>query len=310
MALRLTGDGWHLPTGLLATTHILKPQRGHLNPVLRDSIAVNEHLCQSAAASLGLDAAHTSLEEFEDEQCLVAERFDRKSYRGEIHRSHFEDMCQALGVPGNQKYQSDGGPTPEAIVGLLRRENREDARKFFLSLYYNWLIGNPDGHSKNYGLLFDGPRSRLAPLYDLNSLAPYAGSGSEPIRPAMRFEERNPATLEEWGQTALHIGVDVTASELRDMAGALPQAFDNAAEQCPEWASETARRICETVAAHAGRKASDMGRQVPFSDLGQFATPLAPVEPAAVGTCGKTVKRTGKPCLLRPMHKGNCRSVL
>ena len=254
MALRRTDSGWHMPTGLLATTHILKPQRGHLNPVLRDSIAVNEHMCQTAAASLGLDAAHTSLEKFEDEQCLIAERFDRTSRRGEIYRLHFEDLCQALGVPGNQKYQSDGGPTPDGIVRLLRRENREDARKFFLSLYYNWLIGNPDGHSKNYGLLFEGPRSRLAPLYDMSSLAPYVDDVNEPMRPAMLFEGENPATLEEWERPALNIKVDVTANELRDMAKALPQAFDNAAAECPEWASAAARRICESVTAYAGRK--------------------------------------------------------
>ena len=30
MALRLTDDGWHLPTGSLATTHILKPCRSVL----------------------------------------------------------------------------------------------------------------------------------------------------------------------------------------------------------------------------------------------------------------------------------------
>lgn len=310
MALRLTDDGWHLPTGSLATTHILKPQSGHLNPVLRGSIAVNEHLCQTAAASLGLDAARTSLEAFEDERCLVAERFDRYPHGGEIRRSHFEDLCQALGVAANQKYQSDSGPTPETIVGLLNRENRGDARRFLLSLYYNWLIGNPDGHSKNYGLLFDGPRARLAPLYDLNSLAPYVGHGNEPLRPAMRFEGRNPTTLDEWEQTAGRLGTDVTADELRDMAEALPQAFDDAASRCPEWASEAARRVCDGVAAHAGRTVPVLGMAVSFSALEQDVPPLAPVGPAEVGTCGKTVKRTGKPCLLRPGHKGNCRSVL
>ena len=58
---------------------------------------------------------------------------------------------------------------------------------FFLSVFYNWLIGNTDGHSKNYGLLLDGSRPRLAPLYDLNSLAPYMNPGVELSRPAMRF---------------------------------------------------------------------------------------------------------------------------
>jgi len=300
MALRLTDDEWHLSTGSLATTHILKPQSGHLNPALRNSIAVNEHLCQTAAATLGLDAARTSLEAFEDEQCLVVERFDRNPHKGEVRRTHFEDLCQALGVPGNQKYQSNGGPTPEAIIGLLSRESREDPRKFFLSLFYNWLIGNPDGHSKNYGLLFDGPRTRLAPLYDLNSLAPYLPHESEAMRSAMRFEGRNPTTVDEWSQTAAHVGIDIAPSELREMREALPQALDDAAAQCPEWAAEAACRICEDVTAHAGRTVPGI--------TGEAALPLAP-ELANAGICNKTVKRTGKPCLLRPGHRGICRSV-
>ena len=105
MALRLTDDGWHLPTGSLATTHILKPQRGHLNSALRDSIAVNEHLCQMAAVSLGLKAAVTSLAVFEDETCLVTERFDRHADEGGVRRAHFEDLCQAMGFGPGLKYR-------------------------------------------------------------------------------------------------------------------------------------------------------------------------------------------------------------
>ena len=112
MALRLTDDGWHLPTGSLATTHILKPQSGHLSERLRDSIAVNEHLCQSAAATLGLNAARTSLEMFEDETCLVVERFDREVSGTEVRRVHFEDLCGAFGVATAQKYQEDGRSEP------------------------------------------------------------------------------------------------------------------------------------------------------------------------------------------------------
>ena len=119
MALRLTGEGWALPTGSVATTHIMKPQRGHLNHALRESIAVNEHLCQTVAASLGLDAASTRLEMFEDEPCLVVERFDRRRSEGAVQRGHFEDVCQALGLSPDLKYQSDGGPAPEDVIALL-----------------------------------------------------------------------------------------------------------------------------------------------------------------------------------------------
>ena len=259
MALRLTDDGWYLPTGSLASTHILKPQRGHLTVRLRDSVAVNEHLCQTAAATLGLDAARTSLEMFEDEVCLVVERFDRVNVGDEVRRCHFEDLCQTFGVSAAQKYQEDGGPSAEAIIALLRQENRNDTRMFFFSVFYNSLIGNTDGHSKNYGLLLDGPRLRLAPLYDLNSLAPYMNPRAELTRPAMRFAGTPPTTLEGWEQTAARLGIDVTADTLLNMAEALPDAFEDVASACPEWALETARKVCDSVVAHADSHPSGTG---------------------------------------------------
>ena len=310
MALRLTDDGWHLPTGSLATTHILKPQRGHLHPRLRDSIAVNEHLCQTAATALGLNAARTSLERFEDEVCLVGKRYDRETVGHEVRRSHFEDLCQAFGVPAAHKYHEDGGPSPEDIVDLLRQENRDDTRTFFLSVYWNWLIGNTDGHSKNYGLLLDGPRPRLAPLYDLNALAPYRQPGEQLRPPAMRFAGATPTTLEGWEQTAARLGIDVTADALRDMAEALPGAFEDAAAQCPEWASETAQRVCESVVGHAHKTVMGTGGAVASLTRERSASLVVAAEPQEIGICGKAVKRTGKPCLLRPKHRGKCRSVL
>ena len=307
MALRLTDDGWHLPTGSLATTHILKPQSGHLSERLRDSIAVNEHLCQTAAATLGLNAARTSLEMFEDETCLVVKRFDREVSRTEVRRVHFEDLCGAFGVATAQKYQEDGGPSPEDIIALLRQENRNDITMFFLSMFYNWLIGNTDGHSKNYGLLLDGSRPRLAPLYDLNSLAPYMNPGVELSRPAMRFAEANPTTLERWEQTAARHGIDVDIGTLTDMAEALPTAFETAAAQCPEWASETAHQVCEHVVAHADQTISTAAvSQAPTVNSSTFDMHDVP----EVQTCAKTVKRTGRPCLLDLNHRGRCRSVL
>ena len=311
MALRLTDDGWHLPTGSLATTHILKPQRGHLNLALRDSIAVNEHLCQTAAGTLGLDAAHTSLEVFEDEICLVTERFDRHVDEGGVRRSHFEDLCQALGFPPGLKYQSDGGPTPEAVIGLLREETgRGDPRNFFLAVFYNWLIGNADGHSKNYGVLLDGQRYRLAPLYDLSSTAPYVAPGAEPRPAAMRFAEPSPTTLKQWSQTAARLRVDVATDELQDMVEALPEAFESAAAQCPEWASAAAQSFCERVAAHAHKAALGTNAGPAFFALERDASRFTATGPLDNETCGETVKRTGKSCLLRRGHNGRHRSVL
>ena len=252
LALRLTDDGWCMPTGALPTSHILKPQSGHLNPALRDSIAVNEHLCQAAAASVGLQAASTSLEMFGDEPCLVTERFDRRVDGGTMRRVHCEDLCQAMGFSPRVRYQSDGGPSPEAIIGFLRRETRGDsARRFFLSCYYNWLIGNTDGHSKNYGLILDGSAPRLAPLYDLSSAVPYVDAGLLSARPAMRFADGDPVTLQQWEQAAARLSIGIAEGELEALAAALPGALADVSGQCPDWAIDQAWVIAETVSDHA-----------------------------------------------------------
>ena len=42
-----------------------------------------------------------------------------------------------------------------------------DIRDFVDGLVFNVLIGNADAHGKNYSMLYDGSRRRLAPFYDL-----------------------------------------------------------------------------------------------------------------------------------------------
>ena len=41
-------------------------------------------------------------------------------------------------------------------------------------IFFNYLIGAPDAHAKNYSLLHGRDVSYLAPLYDVASLLPYA----------------------------------------------------------------------------------------------------------------------------------------
>ena len=81
---------------------------------------LHEQLCLSAARLLGLPAAATSIEEFEDEAAGVVERFDRTVRDGELTRVRGEDICQALSVSPTLKYQSDGGPRPGKIAELIR----------------------------------------------------------------------------------------------------------------------------------------------------------------------------------------------
>ena len=167
-ALLREGSRWAVPSGIIATTHILKP------PVLGlRGFAENEHLCLRLAQALGLSAAISTIIEFDGEQVIVVERYDR----ADGLRIHQEDLCQAQGVSPRAKYESEGGPGAAAIISLLRDNSSdpgEDVQRFLSALALNWFIGGPDAHAKNYSVLI-APRGqvRLAPLYDLVSLLPY-----------------------------------------------------------------------------------------------------------------------------------------
>ncbi|MEX0705977.1 MAG: type II toxin-antitoxin system HipA family toxin, partial [Nitriliruptoraceae bacterium] len=175
LALRfeLSSGRWGTPHGSEPTTHILKPGISDI-----EGHALNEHLCLATARRLGLVAAASSIERFDDQIAVAIRRFDRTPHGGRLVRVHQEDMCQALGVHPDAKYEQDGGPSVADIVELLRTllpstEAADATARFLDGQLFNWLIGGTDGHAKNHGILLSGAQVRLAPLYDIASMLPY-----------------------------------------------------------------------------------------------------------------------------------------
>jgi serine/threonine-protein kinase HipA len=172
--IRLPAGQFARPRGGAPSTCLLKPDRGRY----RD-LAVNEAFCMRVAASAGNEVARTELVSAGAVQCLYVERFDRASGPdGEIVRLHQEDMCQALGILPEAKYESNGGPSIAQIVGLLRstgsRRAAVDVNAFVKAVLVSFLLGNSDAHGKNFALLYDPEAGiRLAPLYDVVSTAVY-----------------------------------------------------------------------------------------------------------------------------------------
>ena len=155
-----------LPRASESSTHILKPD-SHRFPGLRDL----EALGLALARAIGLDAAHARPMKVADHSALLIERYDRQPIAGATtRRLHQEDFCQALGYPGELKYQSQGGPGLAACSKLIRRLGLGPAAVQGLLDWaiFNALIGNADAHAKNLSLLRDiEGRLKLAPFYDL-----------------------------------------------------------------------------------------------------------------------------------------------
>ncbi len=170
-------NGWCLPKGTTATTHILKPELGKLPSGLDMTFSVeNEHFCMTLCRELGLDVAKSQIVDFDDVRVLAVERFDRIRARdGRLLRVPQEDFCQALSVPSTRKYNSDGGPGIRECLHLLNGSDyaEENRLAFLKAQIVFWLIGAPDGHAKNFSLfLTPGGRYRMTPLYDIMSTQP------------------------------------------------------------------------------------------------------------------------------------------
>jgi serine/threonine-protein kinase HipA len=148
-----------------------------------------------------------------------------------IIRLHQEDTCQSLAVPPTSKYQSDGGPSPLAIVGLLRDHSSDpgaDVETFVDALAFNWLVAGTDAHAKNYSVLIAaGGQVRLAPLYDLASALPYPGLDTPRLRLAMKIGSKYRLAeiqARHWHALWKSLGIDEDAalSRMKAMAERLP----------------------------------------------------------------------------------------
>lgn len=132
-----------------------------------------------AAARLGNEVAASELVQIDGWDVFVTERYDRAVIDGRWRRLHQEDLCQALSVSPDKKYQHrDGGPGLADIARLIRSlpfasDRRTIGGRFYRAFVFNVVAGCTDAHAKNYSLMLDGASVSLAPLYDLASYAAY-----------------------------------------------------------------------------------------------------------------------------------------
>ena len=195
-----------LPAPGQPTSHILKP------PIARFAgTTENEFFCMTLAAAIGLNVAPVEMRTVEGRPFLLIDRYDRaRDPSGQLIRLHQEDFAQALGVPSQRKYASEGGPTFADSFALLRRAATRPARdilKLLDAAIFNLIIGNADAHSKNFSLLHQGGAIMLAPLYDLLSTVAYPD-----LSPKLAMKIAGKATLNEikshhWGVFADQVGI-------------------------------------------------------------------------------------------------------
>jgi serine/threonine-protein kinase HipA len=210
-----------LPRGDTPSTHIFKPSpslrtRGG-RPAFPD-LVVNEAFCLTLARQCGIEAAAPALRQVGTEEILVVERFDRRTEAGRVLRLHQEDVCQALGIDPQRKYQADGGPSAADVIRLLRTRSAraaQDVLAFVDRLVLAITIGNADAHAKNYSLLLEHGTVRLAPAYDLICTAVYPGISSTLAMAIGDQYQADQVTPRHWAQLLAECDLDTMALRRR-----------------------------------------------------------------------------------------------
>jgi serine/threonine-protein kinase HipA len=143
---------------------------------------VVEHLSLQLAAQAGVTTCSARLASIDDidaeipfvlgeaRSFLAVERFDRQDGKAHIH---CEDFAQILGIPPEQKYSHPLANYAMMAAVLRQMKLGESAALELLRrITVNELLGNFDGHVKNFGVLYaDGHTPQLSPAYDIVAYA-------------------------------------------------------------------------------------------------------------------------------------------
>ncbi|MFZ4857702.1 MAG: type II toxin-antitoxin system HipA family toxin [Desulfuromonadaceae bacterium] len=198
---------FHLGYGTAPSNYIIKPAIENL-----DGTVENEAFCMALANSVGLDVPRSFIHQHGETRVFIVKRFDRVIVGDDTRRLHQEDFCQALHIPPEYKYESEGGPSLAACFNLVRTasiRSGKDVLSLLNWVIFNYLIGNSDAHGKNISLLLLPEGPMLAPFYDLLSTRIYAHYGlAEGL--AMKIGgESDPNAIQKkhWEQFAEEIGI-------------------------------------------------------------------------------------------------------
>jgi serine/threonine-protein kinase HipA len=251
------------PLDGMPSTHILKPQ-----PPNRDypGLATNEYFCMRLAERCGLPTAEVQLVELAGRPCLVVQRFDREHSSFPPKRVHQEDLCHALGLTPDFKYQRDGWTLPSyaALAELLDEHSSSpglDRLAGAQAAVFNFLIGNADAHAKNISLIHGEQGVHLAPLYDVVCTAAYPQLDTHLALSIGGELDPDSITSIHFTDLAEDFSLSATgfARERRELselvATQAPLLRDEALKQ--GWHHPCIERILEVIAARVPRVAGD-----------------------------------------------------
>ena len=125
-------------------------------------LAINEYICMSLANACQIRTPEFWLSD--NHQMFIMRRFDLTP---EGHCIGMEDMAVLQGKSTDNKYQGSYESIGKAI-NLYSSSPKADLEILFKMVVLSCLVGNGDGHLKNFAMLYSDPdEMRLSPLYDV-----------------------------------------------------------------------------------------------------------------------------------------------
>ncbi len=136
-------------------------------------LALNEFICMRLAKACQIETPEFWLSD--NQQLFVMRRFDLKA-DGSCRA--MEDMAVLQGKSTNDKYHSSY-ESMSKVLSFYSSEIKADNETLFKMLVHSCMVGNGDGHLKNYAMLYDDPDNmRLSPLYDVVNTQIYTPADS------------------------------------------------------------------------------------------------------------------------------------
>jgi serine/threonine-protein kinase HipA len=139
--------------------YILKPQHQYF-----PEMPENEDLTMRLANEIGLEIPlHGLIWSKDNTLSYIIKRFDRK---GQNEKIPVEDFAQLAGLIRDTKYDYSMEKVVDVINKFCTFPMIEKLVLFKLVIF-NFLIGNDDGHLKNFSVITEDGKVKLSPCYDL-----------------------------------------------------------------------------------------------------------------------------------------------
>lgn len=258
--VRTPEGGLGVPLDGRPSTHLLKLP----NPDYK-GLVENEAVVLGLAQRLGLPVVEHEVFTLGNTNLLLVGRYDRSLMGKQVFRLHQQDLCQATGLPPDQKYEKEGGPSFKQVFDIVRRETTDPitaSTELLRWAVFNVLVHNADAHAKNVSILRNpNGTQNLAPFYDLVCTGAYKALSHELAMAVGGQFDPGAIGRNHWTQFAsdIDVGKSLVLRLVEELASKIPDALS---DQLGETTSHTGkiprRQQLETTIRHRAEKTMAM----------------------------------------------------